>query len=411
MKLSFLHCIFCIFFIFSCATGTSETNKISSATEEKSEDAFLNTDDFQDAEPNPKIAIILQNSVVSNIKNNDEILDELKDGNEHKNLDESEKAVSSAVKENAAARLLSEKKPNADSKNNQSKSSSKKNDDVKKQKTSDRAKSVSSEDKKESSQKVIDVESISSHIKTEEKLPTSKASQPKAKTSSKKDLPSSEKVISSKPLPKENESDRTASSSKKSENVQTEKNSDGANPLGSKINYGVQGQSAMPSLDLISIGVCNDRELVSFFVNNSSALHIEQAKRLARLYIAECSIEGVNSDIAFVQMCLETGFLNYGNLVEPYMNNFCGLGAIDSNHKGHIFETEQMGVRAHVQHLKAYGCKERPLLEIVDPRYAYVNPKGKAPTIKELSGTWAADKEYGKKLYNLLLKLSYEKMK
>ena len=36
--------------------------------------------------------------------------------------------------------------------------------------------------------------------------------------------------------------------------------------------------------------------------------------------------KGSNSDVAFAQMCLETGFLRFGGLVTMDMNNFCGLG-------------------------------------------------------------------------------------
>ena len=46
-----------------------------------------------------------------------------------------------------------------------------------------------------------------------------------------------------------------------------------------------------------------------------------------------------------------------------------------------------------------------PVKPLADPRYKYVNPKGKAPKIHQLAGTWAADLEYGKKLENLLKRL------
>jgi hypothetical protein len=88
------------------------------------------------------------------------------------------------------------------------------------------------------------------------------------------------------------------------------------------------------------------------------------------------------------------------------MNNFCGLGAIDKNNPGNKFETELLGVRAHVQHLHAYGTTRELKQTLVDSRYKYVNPRGKAPTIQELAGTWAADKAYGSKLESLLQKLS-----
>jgi len=48
---------------------------------------------------------------------------------------------------------------------------------------------------------------------------------------------------------------------------------------------------------------------------------------LASFYVAEGDAVGINSDVAFIHMCLETGFLRFGNLVTPDMHNYCGLGA------------------------------------------------------------------------------------
>lgn len=129
-----------------------------------------------------------------------------------------------------------------------------------------------------------------------------------------------------------------------------------------------------------------------------------RAKKLAKLYIEECAAEGINSDVAFIQMCHETGFLKYGNLVKKQWNNFCGLGAINAENPGLKFKTMRDGVRAHVQHLHAYGTTADIQLhnEIIDPRYKYVNPRGKASDIFGLAGTWAADREYGTKLDKLL---------
>lgn len=145
--------------------------------------------------------------------------------------------------------------------------------------------------------------------------------------------------------------------------------------------------------------------LVSFFMQNNSAADEEEVNLLACLYIEECGIEGVNSDIAFVQMCLETGFLRFQGLVTPEMNNFCGLGATSEAQPGITFQDRRTGVRAHVQHLKAYGSTYPLVLDQVDPRFDFVNPRGRAPDIFSLSGTWASDREYGAKLLYLLERL------
>lgn len=149
-------------------------------------------------------------------------------------------------------------------------------------------------------------------------------------------------------------------------------------------------------------GVKSASQLVDFFMSRNPQGNREQVTRLAHYYVAEAAAEGINSDVAFVQMCLETGFLRFGGLVTPEMNNFCGLGAIDETKRGEWFPTEQIGVRAHIQHLHAYGTTGKLKGELVDNRYKYVNPRGKSPDVFGLAGTWAADKAYGQKLWTLL---------
>ena len=158
---------------------------------------------------------------------------------------------------------------------------------------------------------------------------------------------------------------------------------------------------------IYSVGIKNAESLYKFFITKCPDGNKAKAKKIAKLYITECQTEGINSDIAFVQMCLETNYLRYGNLVTKDKNNFCGLGAIDKNNPGLKFKSMKEGVRAHIQHLHAYGTTEDiPLKnELVDPRYKFVKPRGKAPDIFGLAGTWAADKEYGAKLDRLLSEL------
>jgi Mannosyl-glycoprotein endo-beta-N-acetylglucosaminidase. len=152
-------------------------------------------------------------------------------------------------------------------------------------------------------------------------------------------------------------------------------------------------------------GMMDQKRLVAFFMENNPSADREKVSRMARYYAEEGRTEGVNADVAYIQMCLETGFLRFGGLVTEDMNNFCGLGSIGPGQPGNRFPDERTGVRAHIQHLKAYGSREALSGIPVDPRYKYVNPKGKAPTIDGLAGTWAADRDYGSKLARLLTRL------
>jgi hypothetical protein len=156
--------------------------------------------------------------------------------------------------------------------------------------------------------------------------------------------------------------------------------------------------------DIMGKGVIPAVDLSLFLLQNNKQVTPGSVRMLAQYYIEEAAYEGVNHDIAFAQMCLETGFLKYGGLVKPEWNNFCGLGSIGPEQPGLVFPDSRTGVRAHIQHLKAYATNEPLKKELVDPRYRYVR-LGSSPTIDGLSGTWAADKMYSQKIDAILQSL------
>jgi hypothetical protein len=151
-------------------------------------------------------------------------------------------------------------------------------------------------------------------------------------------------------------------------------------------------------------GRVDEEKLALFLVRNSPFAQVDFARIMAGLYIEEAAHEGIDHDVAFAQMCLETGFLTFGGLVQPEWNNFCGLGALGPEQPGLVFPDPRTGVRAHIQHLKAYATSEPLNLTLVDPRYRYVRT-GSSPTIDGLAGTWAADKLYPEKIYGILQRL------
>ena len=151
-------------------------------------------------------------------------------------------------------------------------------------------------------------------------------------------------------------------------------------------------------------GRIDGEKLALFLVQNSPYAQPDYAEVLAGLYIEEAAHEGIDHDVAFAQMCLETGFLSFGGLVQSEWNNFCGLGAIGPEQPGLVFPDTRTGVRAHIQHLKAYATSEPLNLSQVDPRYKYVR-LGSSPTIEGLAGTWAADRMYSEKIGAILHRL------
>ncbi|MBP5977101.1 N-acetylmuramoyl-L-alanine amidase [Brasilonema sp. CT11] len=143
---------------------------------------------------------------------------------------------------------------------------------------------------------------------------------------------------------------------------------------------------------------------LQLFLRNNNENAIVQFPDLPKLYREEATIEGVSHDIAFCQMCLETGFLHFGDDVKPEQNNFAGLGAIGGAPNAASFESARLGVRAHIQHLKAYASLEPLVQELEDPRFRFVT-RGIAPSIEQLSGRWSADLEYGNKIMAMLKRL------
>lgn len=120
-----------------------------------------------------------------------------------------------------------------------------------------------------------------------------------------------------------------------------------------------------------------------------------------KLAYDEANAEGVRAEVLFAQAMLETGWLQFGGDVKPDQYNFGGIGATGNGVTGNGFTTAQNGLRAQVQHLKAYASTAPLVNAKVDPRFDYVT-RGSATTIDGLSGKWAADPEYGNKIKEIM---------
>jgi Mannosyl-glycoprotein endo-beta-N-acetylglucosaminidase len=109
--------------------------------------------------------------------------------------------------------------------------------------------------------------------------------------------------------------------------------------------------------------------------------------------------ENVRGDIAFAQSIIETGWFRYGGSVQCEQNNYGGF-------LGKSFPDAETGVRAQIQHLRAYAdpsatsCSQPPLATpCADPVFSSVNPKGKAPNWNDMgNGNWAAASDYAGKV-------------
>lgn len=127
------------------------------------------------------------------------------------------------------------------------------------------------------------------------------------------------------------------------------------------------------------------------------------------LYLSEGEAEGIRGDIAFAQSCLETGNFTFsGSAVTLDQNNFCGMGVTSTGVKGNSFKTPQLGIRAQIQHLKAYANKSDLKNKCVDPRFKYVE-RGCAEYVEWLGMKenpkekgWADGVKYGSKILTIL---------
>ncbi len=118
----------------------------------------------------------------------------------------------------------------------------------------------------------------------------------------------------------------------------------------------------------------------------------------------EAVLEEVKPEVVFAQAMKETGYLQYNGDVKVEQFNFAGLGATGGGVPGEKFDDVATGLRAQIQHLKAYASDEELKSECVDTRFKYIK-RGSAPYVEWLgmkenpSGKgWAAAKKYGMSL-------------
>lgn len=120
-----------------------------------------------------------------------------------------------------------------------------------------------------------------------------------------------------------------------------------------------------------------------------------------QIYYEEAEAEGVRAEVAFAQTMKETGWLQYGGDAKIEQYNFAGLGTTGGGVEGNAFKNVRTGVRAQIQHLKAYATDEKLNKKCVDIRYKYVK-KGSAPYVEWLGQNenpkglgWATGENYG----------------
>lgn len=139
------------------------------------------------------------------------------------------------------------------------------------------------------------------------------------------------------------------------------------------------------------------------FYANTDAPTIEA---FCQIFYEEAAAEGVRAEVAFCQTMKETGYLKFGGDVSINQLNFAGIGATGNGQPGNSFGSVREGVRAQIQHLKAYASTDSLNQACVDPRFQYVK-RGSSIYVEWLGiqdnpngGGWAAGAGYGPSIVN-----------
>ena len=126
----------------------------------------------------------------------------------------------------------------------------------------------------------------------------------------------------------------------------------------------------------------------------------------------EAVVENVKPEVVFGQAMKETGYLQFGGDVKVEQFNFAGLGATGGV-PGESFKDVRTGIRAQVQHLKAYASKDSLKNPVVDTRFSYVT-RNCAPYVEWLGikenpdgKGWATARKYGMSLMESYIKPIY----
>ena len=134
-------------------------------------------------------------------------------------------------------------------------------------------------------------------------------------------------------------------------------------------------------------------------------------EEFCQIYYEEAEKEGIKAEVAFAQAMKETGWLQFKGDVKAEQYNFAGMGATGNRVTGESFKDVREGVRAQIQHLKAYGSTKNLNQTCVDNRFKYVergcsiyvewlgipnNPKNKG---------WAAADGYGVDIVKMVQKM------
>lgn len=165
--------------------------------------------------------------------------------------------------------------------------------------------------------------------------------------------------------------------------------------------YAIMGKTTVTAEQMVAFFNVSGRKYPASTYKDKGAKNLE---KFCDTVISESEKEGVRAEVIFAQICLETGYLQFGGQVSASQCNFAGLGATDDGAAGATFSSVKVGIRAQVQHMKGYASKEELNEKCVDPRFVYLaSRRGSAAYVQDLGGgNWATDPNYASKLMTMI---------
>lgn len=159
----------------------------------------------------------------------------------------------------------------------------------------------------------------------------------------------------------------------------------------------IMGKSSATVTNMVSLYNSTGYSYPSIYASKGAS----SIEDYCQLVLEEANAEGVKAEILFAQAMLETGWLQFGGSVKASQCNFGGIGAVNATAGGASFDDVRTGLRAQVQHLKAYASTEPLKNACVDPRFEKVE-RGVAPCVEDLNGRWAVPGDgYGQRVSSL----------
>lgn len=172
--------------------------------------------------------------------------------------------------------------------------------------------------------------------------------------------------------------------------------------------YPIMGKSAVTVDQMVAFFESSGEEYPEEELAKGGADSIEA---FCQMYYDEATAEGVRPEVAFVQTMKETGWLQYGGDASIEQFNFAGIGTTGGGVPGNSYPDVRTGIRAQIQHLKAYATEDALVKECVDDRYEYVK-KGSAPYVEWLGqkenptgAGWATGENYGYSIVDMIEKM------